>query len=114
MLNENHFRCGALLGSFSQQCADCISLQLPTLGSGGSLDLCATDPADFYTTTYGLMLLSRKELKDTRAFPFSPESQLRGYLEATVSLQFTIVMCLLIFLLAYCRWMALEQLCALI
>ena len=74
-------RCGSLQGSFSQQCRNCISIYLVV----GDFTSCLTEPADRYQTSYGLMLLSRKELKDTQASGFTSQSQFRGYLRATVS-----------------------------
>ena len=73
----SNIRCGALIRNFSQECADCIS----TLGP----NVCLASPADRFQRTYGLMLLSRRELKDTRASGYNPQSQFHGYLRATVS-----------------------------
>ena len=41
-------------------------------------------PASRFEINYGLMLLSRKALTDTRASGFNSQSQFRGYLEASV------------------------------
>lgn len=66
--------------TFGQMCSDCM-----VLNPGELVSNCLSSPASRYERNYGLMLLSRKPLTDTRASGFLPESQIRGYLEATVS-----------------------------
>ena len=76
-------RCGELQRSFSDKCADCITLYLP---SPSGFTACLSDSADRFERHYGLMLISRRELKNTKVSGFNPLSQFRGYLKATVSL----------------------------
>ena len=60
---------------------DCISIQL--LAPAGFAS-CANEPAGRYERGYGLMLLSRKPLRDTRISDYNVQNQFRGYLQATV------------------------------
>jgi hypothetical protein len=46
---------------------------------------CLTIPASNFERTFGLMLLSKKELLNPTANPFNNYSQIRGYLTASVS-----------------------------
>ena len=45
---------------------------------------CRTAPAGNYERTFGLMILSKKELKNTTVIPQNDQSQLRGILTASV------------------------------
>lgn len=74
-------RCATVLNSFGSVCRDCVVLHVAT-GPG----ICVESPASRFETNYGLMILSRKELKNTNASGYNPLSQFRGYLEASVSL----------------------------
>ena len=76
------FRCGDVLGSYSEECITCVSLYM---ASGGTT-ACLSEPADRFKKTYGgLMLVSNKELKDCQTSGFNPLSYMHGYLKATVS-----------------------------
>ena len=68
------------LNDFSLTCRNCI-----LLNSGSEIGLCASTPASRFDTNYGLMLLSRKELKNTNVALYNSQSQFRAYLEASVS-----------------------------
>ena len=45
---------------------------------------CLTAPARDYEITYGLMILSKKELKNQTVMPHNNQSQMRGILTASV------------------------------
>ena len=45
---------------------------------------CLTTPASDYEMTYGLMILSKKELKNQTVMPHNNQSQMRGILTASV------------------------------
>ena len=77
-------RCDDVIGTFSEECISCLLLNMP---SGGTATCMSPHPVDRYKKTYGgLMLISNKELKNTQAFGFNPQSIFHGYLKATVSL----------------------------
>lgn len=48
---------------------------------------CRTSPVSNYEKTYGLMLLSKKQLINPRVNSYINQSQIRGYLSASVSLR---------------------------
>ena len=80
----SHFcRCGYLLEALSGECASCFELYL---SSPSGISTCLIDPAYRYEKTYGgLMMISKKELKDTQASGYTDQSWYKGYLKATVS-----------------------------
>ena len=45
---------------------------------------CLTTPASDYEMTYGLMIISKKELKSQTVMPHNNQSQIRGILTASV------------------------------
>ena len=77
----------------SRECLNCL------LYSGDNVGLCATSPTSRYETTYGVLLLSRKELKNTAAKGFTVDSHIRGFLQASVRLSFILdVKCIIQFI----------------
>ncbi len=60
---------------------------------------CGNEPASRYRRSFGLMLLSRKELINPMTSPYLPQSNIRGYLSASVSLHYAIIHVTIIILL---------------
>lgn len=71
---------GSCLVPLSPRCRDCIGVYSIT----NQQVECLTLPASRFETNYGLMLLSTKELNNSVASGFNPQSQFRGYLATSV------------------------------
>ena len=67
--------------TFPEHCLLCLELEFLVTNQSR----CLTDPASRYQKTYGLMMLSTKELKNPLAQGQNNQSQHRGLLTATVS-----------------------------
>ena len=77
--------CGSIISSLTDACRECVIFSMGI--SLQSVSSCSTtEKASRYETTYGLMLLSKKEMKVTDYGGITNQSQFRGYLKATVSL----------------------------
>ena len=84
--------CATELNSFNSVCRNCLLIH------GTNFTSCVSMSASQFETNYGLLMLSRKKFTNTKASPYNPASQFKGYLEATVSNTTTI---LLSFLLSF-------------
>ena len=71
---------GSCIVTVRQSCRDCIGVYSIT----NQIEECVNLPASRFETNYGLMLLSTKELINGTTSGFIPQSQFRGYLEASV------------------------------
>ena len=77
-------RCTELLTSLPEPCVICLLLGPDTTGNESQ---CLADPASRYEKTYGLMILSTKELKNPLAQGQNNQSQIRGLLTASVRIK---------------------------
>ena len=86
-LNDIFFilSCATQVNSLDSACKNCVLLY-----SESNITICESLPASRFDTNYGLLLLSRKELKNTNVAPYNSQSQFRAYLEASVSVQFIV------------------------
>ena len=74
--------CLSELANLPESCIICFFLEVNISNETE----CLTIPASNFEKTYGLMLLSKKELINSTANPFTNQSQIRGYLTASVSI----------------------------
>ena len=68
--------------SLPEPCSLCLLFE----GSTTDDTQCRTSPASNFEKTFGLMLLSKKELLNPRANPYNNQSLIRGYLTASVKI----------------------------
>jgi hypothetical protein len=74
--------CLQVLASLSAECKLCLLLNVAT-----GLTNCVTEPVTNYEQSFGLMLLSKKEINASRIQGYLGNvSEARGYLQASVSL----------------------------
>ena len=74
--------CVHVLIPLSFECKYCIIFHL---GTTGNISRCSYDPAVNYEKTYGLMLLSKKEITENKTDGYLGNvSQARGFLQASV------------------------------
>ena len=73
--------CTQVIQSLSESCRQCVIL---TGGDIQAASRCAAEPASRYVPTYGLLMLSKLELTETKVEGYTPQSQLRGFMQATV------------------------------
>ena len=64
-------QCYSILNSLPNECLFCVFI-------GGHTFECMEDPSSLYQQTYGIMLLSKFELSDTRLWSFTPEGNDHG------------------------------------
>lgn len=76
--------CVKVLSSFSKECKFCLVVQV---GTSDGVGACAVKPAADYGRSFGLLLLSKKEIVSQRAEGYLGNvSEIRGYYQASVSL----------------------------
>ena len=77
--------CIHILSRLSAECKFCLVLQAGT--NYGNAAACATEPAAYYGRSFGLLLLSKKEILSKHAEGYlGNASEVRGYYQASVSL----------------------------
>lgn len=77
-------RCLDILAPLSAECKLCL---LINIGSNGSIGNCMKEPKTNYERSFGLMLLSKKEINASRVQGYlGDDSEARGFYQASVSL----------------------------
>ena len=67
-----------MLVNLSLECRGCLTLNGPSA-------VCTIEPAARYDITYGLLLLSKRQLSSTSVERYFPQSEFRGFIRASVS-----------------------------
>ena len=83
--------CLHIINRLSDECIICLTTNIGTPGipPGQDIAVCAVQSRDDYARTFGLMLLSRKQLKKTSTEGYLGELSLaRGYYKASVCYKF--------------------------
>lgn len=77
-------RCLDILAPLSTECKLCLLINIGT--SNGSIEKCVTEPVTNYERTFGLMLLSKKEIIVGRAQGYlGDDSEARGFYQASIA-----------------------------
>ena len=76
------FSCAEILSQLPQPCLLCLLYDFIVTNE----TRCVTEITSNYERTFGLMILSTKELKNPMVIPQNNQSQLRGILTASVRL----------------------------
>ena len=74
------YRCIEEIARLADECTLCLFLETSITNE----TMCRASPASSYENTFGLMILSKKELINPRSSPFNNQSSIRGYLAASV------------------------------